>query len=88
MSDYKTADLCDHFGDKVQVVEEDFVDLGGVVSFSGPISTIKAFEDNSLVAETLNEVGKIFGGAVAPALNPLQGGFEEAIGHIIPGKEF
>ena len=57
MSDYKTADLCDHFGDKVQVVEEDFVDLGGVVSFSGPISTIKAFEDNSLVAETLNELG-------------------------------
>ena len=38
--------------------------------------------------ETLNEVDKIFGGAVAPALNLLQGGFEETIGHVIPGKEF
>lgn len=57
MSDFKTADLCDHYGDAVQVVEEDFIDLGGLPNFSGPIVTIKAFEDNSLVAETLNELG-------------------------------
>jgi len=57
MSEFATADLCDHYGDAVQVVEEDFVDLGGLTNFSGPITTIKAFEDNSLVAETVNEPG-------------------------------
>lgn len=57
MSSYKTADLCDHFADQLQIVEEDFIDLGGLPDFHGPIVTIKAFEDNSLVAETLNELG-------------------------------
>jgi len=57
MSEIKTADLCDHFADQLQIVEEDFGDFGGLTSFHGPIVTIKAFEDNSLVAETLNELG-------------------------------
>jgi regulator of ribonuclease activity A len=58
MDEFKTADLCDHYGDEVQVVEEDFIDLGGIAAFNGQVVTIKAFEDNSLVAETLNEPGE------------------------------
>lgn len=57
MEAVKTADLCDKYGDDVQVVEEDFVDLGGLADFFGQIVTVKAFEDNSLVAETVNEPG-------------------------------
>ena len=37
--------------------------------------------------ETLNEVDKVLDGAVAQVLNPLKGGFKEAVGHFIPGKE-
>ena len=38
--------------------------------------------------ETLNDVDEVLCGAVAQALDPLQGGFEEAVGHFIPGKDF
>ena len=37
--------------------------------------------------ETLNEVDKVLDGAVAQVLNPLKGGFKEAVGHFIPGKD-
>lgn len=57
MDEFKTADLCDQYGEEVQVVEEDFIDLGGIAAFHGQVVTIKAFEDNSLVAETVNEPG-------------------------------
>tara|TARA_R110001592_G_scaffold293441_2_gene563044 strand:+ start:194 stop:685 length:492 start_codon:yes stop_codon:yes gene_type:complete len=56
--EFKTADLCDHFSERVQIVEETFGDFGGKVRFGGPIETIKAFEDNSRVRECVSEPGK------------------------------
>jgi len=53
MTIYKTADLCDHFSDAVQIVEENFADFGGLSAFHGEIATVKAFEDNSLVREAV-----------------------------------
>ena len=52
-----TADLCDEYGDAVRVLDGGFTSYGGVVAFGGPISTVAAFEDNSLVREALAEPG-------------------------------
>lgn len=54
----KTADLCDHYSEQVQMAEEAFADLGGRILFSGQIHTIKAFEDNSVVREAVAEPGE------------------------------
>lgn len=53
-----TADLCDTFDDKVSVVTPMFSSFGGHSSFGGPISTLKLFEDNSLVRKALESPGK------------------------------
>lgn len=50
---YKTADLCDAHSDELQIAEPGFRRFGGQSSFHGEIVTIKLFEDNSLVRETL-----------------------------------
>lgn len=55
---FKTADLCDDHADKVQVAEPIFGDYGGDISFFGPLSTLKAFEDNSLVRKAFEEPGQ------------------------------
>lgn len=55
--DFTTADLCDQYADRLQIAEPLFVDFGGVESFSGPIVTLKLFEDNSLVRTALGEPG-------------------------------
>lgn len=55
---FKTADLLDDNEDKaLQVVQPGFLSYGGNKRFSGPISTIKTFEDNSLVREAVAEAG-------------------------------
>lgn len=46
-------DLCDAFPDEVRVAEPVFRSYGGYDAFHGEITTIKCFEDNSLVAEKL-----------------------------------
>ncbi len=51
-------DLCDEFGDRVRVVAPMFRNLGGRPWFFGPITTIKCFEDNSLVAKTVATPGQ------------------------------
>jgi regulator of ribonuclease activity A len=58
--DLKTADLCDaHAGSPhFQIAEPGFLDYGGRRSFSGPISTVRAPEDNSLVRKALEESGQ------------------------------
>src|SRR5215212_7437767 len=56
--DFKTADLCDEFEAIVQVAEPLFKDYGGLTSFCGQIATIKVFEDNVLVRETLEMDGR------------------------------
>ncbi len=53
----KTADLCDEFTDVLDVVEPGFLMFGGNAAFSGPISTVKCFEDNSKVREQLSTPG-------------------------------
>ena len=55
--DFKTADLCDQFGD-VECCEPIFADFGGVLRFAGPVATIKCFEDNSRVRELTAEAGQ------------------------------
>jgi len=56
--DFKTTDLCDEFADRLQVAEPIFGDYGNELMFSGPIVTLKVFEDNSLVRAALEEPGE------------------------------
>lgn len=53
-----TADLCDAFGDAVRLVDPVFRDYGGISRFGGPIETLRVFEDNALVADTLEMAGQ------------------------------
>lgn len=50
---FKTADLCDEHESSISVAQPLFRDYGCNTSFCGKISTIKCFEDNSLVREAL-----------------------------------
>ncbi|KUJ84714.1 ribonuclease activity regulator protein RraA [Microbulbifer flavimaris] len=53
-----TPDLCDAHGDKVQVLEPMMINFGGRERFGGQVTTIKCFEDNSLVRELVAEPGE------------------------------
>lgn len=53
----QTAELCDANAGKVRVVHPMFRSFGGKSSFGGPITTLKVFEDNSLVRATLETTG-------------------------------
>jgi len=55
MTDFHTTDLCDAFPD-VQVCEPIFKSFGGRTKFSGPIATVKVYEDNVLYLEALESV--------------------------------
>ena len=55
---FATTDLSDKFEDAVEVVEPLFSDFGGAESFAGVISTIKCFEDNTLVRTALEMAGE------------------------------
>lgn len=55
---HKTADLYDQFSQEIQVLEPIFLDLGGLSTFEGEIVTLKVFEDNSLVRQTLESPGE------------------------------
>lgn len=62
MTDFQTADLLDQHEEaaragRVRVVEPMFQRYGGRKRFCGPISTLKLFEDNSLVRKALEGVG-------------------------------
>ena len=50
----KTADLSDEYPD-VQICEPVFQSFGGSRHFHGVIRTVKCFEDNTFVRETLSE---------------------------------
>lgn len=56
--DFLTTDLCDEFGDRVQILSPGFRSYGGLPRFAGPIATLKLFEDNSKVREILGEPGR------------------------------
>jgi regulator of ribonuclease activity A len=51
-----TTDLCDEHPE-AQVCEPVFQAFGGARAFSGPIATLKVFEDNTMVREAVNESG-------------------------------
>lgn len=53
-----TADLCDEHGDSVQVCEPAFRAFGLRRAFSGPVSTVRCFEDNSRVKEAVEGPGQ------------------------------
>ncbi|PKM13767.1 MAG: ribonuclease [Gammaproteobacteria bacterium HGW-Gammaproteobacteria-3] len=54
---FSTADLCDaHAGSKpLQIAEPIFTSYGGHAAFSGQITTLKVFEDPTLLESTLQE---------------------------------
>lgn len=52
-----TPDLCDDHGDAVKVLELPLRHYGGDQNFHGEVVTIKCFEDNSLVADTVKTPG-------------------------------
>ena len=52
----KTADLTDEYSN-YQLCESIFQCYGGRAQFHGPIRTVKAFEDNSLVRQAVSEQG-------------------------------
>ena len=54
----KTADLCDQFSDEIEVAQPGLGDFGGRTEFAGPIRTVRAFEDNSLVRAALEQPGE------------------------------
>ncbi len=54
---FKTADLCDNHSDSLLIAQPLFKDYGKNISFSGEISTVKCFEDNSLVRKQLEQDG-------------------------------
>ena len=55
---FRTADLCDDHDAILQVAEGLFGDFGGLDCFCGMISTVKSYEDNSLVRSALDEPGE------------------------------
>ena len=55
---FTTADLYDKYGDDLKVALPIFKDYGAKKIFHGPISTVKAYEDNSLVRSALEEPGE------------------------------
>ena len=52
-----TADLYDQRGDQLASVSLQFQSLGGRSHFSGPVRTIRCFQDNALVKSTLGSPG-------------------------------
>lgn len=54
---FTTPDLCDAYPDLLQVVEPVFRTYGAETTFSGPVETLKVFEDNALVRQILETPG-------------------------------
>ena len=52
----KTADLCDDYSNELQICSLQFTSYGKNKRFSGPIKTVKVFEDNVLVREALEQI--------------------------------
>lgn len=57
MPKISTPNLCDQYGDGVQVADPIFRHYGSIQEFGGQVATIKCFEDNSLVAEAVKTPG-------------------------------
>ena len=55
--EYNTSALCDIYSEQVDVVEPMFSNFGGCASFAGQVTTVKCFEDNGVIRETLEQDG-------------------------------
>jgi regulator of ribonuclease activity A len=53
-----TADLYDERGEELDSVALQFQSVGGHTHFSGPVRTVRCFEDNALVKATLSTPGR------------------------------
>jgi regulator of ribonuclease activity A len=53
-----TADLVDAHEGSLRCCESQFRQFGGAARFSGPVRTVKSFEDNTLIKQALSEPGK------------------------------
>ena len=58
MNNFKTADLCDAFDAELSILDPGFSNYGLRSRFCGKVSTVKCFEDNSLVREALSSAGE------------------------------
>jgi regulator of ribonuclease activity A len=56
--EFTTADLCDAFPSEVRLAHPLLRDYGALRRFSGPLETIKLFEDNTLVQQVLETPGR------------------------------
>lgn len=54
---WTTADLCDQYGDELHITTPDLINYGGALSCTGIITTLKVYEDNTLVRAALEEPG-------------------------------
>lgn len=52
-----TADLVDEIGPDVRSCDTQFLQFGGHAKFSGPITTVKCFQDNALLKSILGTPG-------------------------------
>lgn len=52
-----TADLYDERGEELQSVATQFLSLGGTTAFSGPVRTVRCFEDNVVLKSVLSSPG-------------------------------
>ncbi|KPK14477.1 MAG: ribonuclease E activity regulator RraA [Betaproteobacteria bacterium] len=55
---FQTVDLCDKYKGSVQVALPVFRPYGKIESFHGAIETVKCYEDNEVVRETLSKSGQ------------------------------
>ena len=55
---YSVPDICDDFAGEISILEPLFRDFGRSRKFSGEITTVKCFEDNSLVREAVRSEGR------------------------------
>jgi regulator of ribonuclease activity A len=55
---FTTPDLCDAYPDQVHVLEPVFRAFGAETTFSGPVETLKVFEDNALIRQVLETSGE------------------------------
>jgi len=53
--EFYTADICDKYGNQIQVLEPNYKSYGGKTKSSGKIVTIKLFEDNSDLVTLLRD---------------------------------
>ncbi len=53
-----TADLADEIGPEIRSCDTQFIQFGGRAEFAGRITTIRCFQDNLLVKQTLSTPGE------------------------------